>query len=396
MQEQQANMPLVVKLLSLIMQLGLHGTGQRIPFILMGPSGIGKTEGLIGGISQNISHVIRRPFIPEVHSVPQIQVEDMSGMPVPVIEEGYTKLLPLRVGVKIEREGLAKGGAGVLAFDEFGSISNDKEAAMLNALGGVLGERIIPTEISLGAMGNPASIAANGRELSGPAANRFAWLPFELHVPSFVDYMMGGEGFGNYVELLPQGWDSRVAQCKARIGQYIKRNPEAAHNMPPPHKAGCAWNSPRSWKNAAVLSAAVEACGYRKTSDLAALAIESCVGEDAAGAYIEWLINLNLPDPEVLLADPENAHKHFPDRPDQLRVAMEALGLAAIEPREDVVARWNTAWKVLGPVLVKYNDVAIDGARHLATHLTKLPGRPEFPPEARMVKDILRQAGIIK
>jgi hypothetical protein len=209
----------------------------------------------------------------------------------------------------------------------------------------------------------------------------------------FADYMQGGQGFAAHIALLPKGWDSRVAQCKNRIGAYIKRNTTACHNMPPPHKAGCAWNSPRSWENAAILSAAVEATGERKTSGLAALAIEACVGDGAATPYIDWLVNMNMPDPEDLLADPKNAPQLFPDRNDQLTVTMEALAHAAMEKREDHLDRWQTAWRILGPVLMKKNDVAIGGAKVLATNI---PAGAEFPKEARMVKSILKQAGIIK
>lgn len=382
----------VVRMVSTIMQLGLHDTGIRIPFMLMGKSGIGKTVGF-HAICNAISLGLHRPFVGEVYSGPQLQTEDLSGLPVPDLEKGVTRLLPLRVGFKVEAA-LAQGGAGAIAIDEFGSLTNSQEAATLNLMqGGVLGERVLDTAIALGAMGNPADIAANGRELSGPAANRFAWFEWDLPASMFVDYMMGGRGFAAHIEVLPKGWQSRVAQCKARIGSYIKRNPDALHNMPPPHSAGKAWNSPRSWENAAILSAAVEALGERKTSDLAALAIESCIGDGAAMPYVQWLTDMNLPDPEDLLRDPDNAKKLFPDRNDQLQVTMEALAAAACEKdHKDHIERWNTAWRILGPVLMEKNDVAITGAKQLALGT---PQGAEFPKEARMIKPILKQAGII-
>lgn len=382
----------VVRLVSVIMQLGLYGTGIRIPFMLMGKSGVGKTMGLYA-IAAAISVAIQRAFVAEVYSGPQLQTEDLSGLPVPDLDAGVTRLLPLRVGYQVE-DALESGGSGVIAIDEFGSLTNAQEAATLNLMqGGVLGERVLDTSISLGAMGNPSNIAAAGRELSGPAANRFAWFEWDLPSGVWVDYMKGGKGFAAHIDILPKGWESRVAQCKARIASYIQRNPTALHNMPPPHKAGCAWNSPRSWENAAILSAAVEALGERKTSDIAALAIESCVGT-AADPYIAWLTDMNLPDPEELLADPDNAPKLFPDRNDQLQVTMEALASAASESdRDDWTDRWNKAWQILGPVMLEHNDVGLPGAKLLSM---KIPPGASFPKEARLLRPILEQAGVVE
>jgi hypothetical protein len=382
----------VVRALSVIMQLGLHGTGIRIPFILIGPSGVGKTIGF-QAICAAVSVSLNRPFACEVYSGPQMQAEDVGGLPVPNFETRHTELWPLRVGLKCE-EALLKGGAGAIAIDEFGSLTNSQEAVNLNLMhGGVLGEKILDTSIALGAMGNPVNVAANGRELSGPAANRFAWFEWTLPPSIWVDYMTGGQGFAAYIEVLPKGWEVNIPKTMSRVAQYIKRNSEALHKMPPPHNAGCAWPSPRSWENAAILCAAVEACGETSTSDLSALILESCVG-DHAEPYIAWLVDMKLPDPEDLLADPDNAHLLFPSRNDQLQVTMDTLAAACCESdRPDWVERWNTGWKILGPVLTRLNDVAIGGAKQMAL---KIPPGAEFPKEARLIKPILKQAGIIK
>lgn len=378
----------VTKLLSMIMTMGLYYP-VRIPFMLVGDSGIGKTEGL-ADMCRAIALAVNMRYVGEIWSGPQLQAEDASGLPVPDLEAGNTRLLPMRLGAKC-----IEAGAGCLAIDEFGSITNSQEAAFLNLIhGGKLGELTLDYNIALGAMMNPSDIAANGRDLSAPAANRFAWFTWELPSTMWVDFMRGGKGLTAHVQPVPRNWHEHIRWAKALIASYIQRNPEQLHNRPPPHKAGQAWQSPRSWTNAAYLLAACRSVGAGPTSDLAALAVESCVGEGAAQAFVAWVVNMNLPDPEELLADPENAHRLLPERNDQKAVAMEALAVAAQDQQNKKYRqRWEDAWKILGPVFMKWNDVGIQGAKILAKDI---PNGADFPPEARMIKPILKQAGIIR
>jgi hypothetical protein len=383
-----SDMGKTVKLLSLIMQLGLNGKERAIPFMLQGPPGVGKTYGLIA-IAAEIARRLRKPFESEVWSGPQIQAEDAAGLPVPDLKSGTTRLLPMRIGSKV-----LKAGCGVVAIDEFGSITNTQEAAFLNFIhGGVLGEQKLPECISRGAMMNPEDIASNGRQLSPPAANRFAWFPeWDLPVGVWCDYMRGGPGFVSHIQVLPEDWHLKVPAAKALIASYISRNSSQLLDMPAAHRAGCAWPSPRSWENAAILFAAAQAVGDRKTGDLATCAIQACVGDGSASAFVGWLTEINLPDPEEMLADPENAHKLLPDRPDQVAVALESLAAAALEERKDLTDRWNTAWKIIGPVFVARNDDGISAAKMLAK---QIPTGAIFPKEAHLVKAILKKAGII-
>lgn len=376
----------LTRLVSIIMQLGLNG-GDAQAFMLVGPPGIGKTMG-VKSICKGIARRLGREFPAEIWSGPQIQAEDAAGLPVPDLETGTTRLLPLRLGEKV-----LPAGAGVLCIDEFGSLSPSQEAAFLNLLqGGRLGERVLPGTVALGAMMNPEDHASNARALSAPAANRFVWLDWNLDTPTWLDYMLGGAGFGSHVSVLPPNWEETSgAQARSLVASYIKRNPTALHRMPAAHNAGKAWASPRSWEAAARLIGAVMSTGERKESDLAAMAVEGCVGVGEAESFMAWLVEMNLPDPEDLLKDPKNAHKLFPKRNDQLTVCLESLAQAAKQPHPKQKDRWETAWAILGPVFMKQNDVGMPAAMSLAN---PVPKGAKFPEAALHVREILTNAGL--
>jgi len=376
-----------VRLVSVCMQMGMHG-GDRVVFNLIGEPGIAKTKG-VEAICKAVAEALKREFPAEIYSGPQLQAEDFAGLPVPDLELGRTLLLPLRVGDKVE-----KAGAGVVCIDEFGSLSPAQEAATLNfTQGGVLGERTLPNAIAIGVMMNPEEIASNGRGLGAAMSNRLVHIRWSLDNDAFFDYMLGGKGLAANVEVLPSDWEEKHGHvARSLVVSYLRRNPGAVLAVPPEHDTSKPWPSPRSWETASRLLAAVMSTGERKESDLAHLAIAGCVGEGQAESFMQWMINLNLPDPEELLKDAEKALKKLPKRHDQRAVTLEAVAVAACQDHDDKVKRWETAWAIVGPVFIKENDVGMAAAKHLAKNI--VPGAKR-PPETKQVIEILRKAGLL-
>lgn len=376
-----------VRLVSVCMQMGLHG-GDRVVFNLIGEPGIAKTKG-VEAICVAVAEALKRDFPAEIYSGPQLQAEDFAGLPVPDLTIGRTKLLPLRVGDKVE-----EAGAGVVCIDEFGSLSPAQEAATLNfTQGGVLGERTLPNTIAIGVMMNPEEIASNGRGLGAAMSNRLVHIRWSLDNDAFFDYMLGGKGLAANVEVLPKDWEEKHGHvARSLVVSYLRRNPGAVLAVPPEHDTSKPWPSPRSWETASRLLAAVMSTGERKESDLAHLAIAGCVGEGQAESFMQWMINLNLPDPEELLKDAEKALKKLPKRHDQRAVTLEAVAVAACQEHDDKVKRWETAWAIVGPVFIKENDVGMAAAKHLAKNI--VPGAKR-PPETKQVIEILRKAGLL-
>ena len=68
-----------------------------------------------------------------------------------------------------------------------------------------------------------------------------------------------------------------------------------------------------------------------------------CVGDGVGLEFLTWLQELDLPDPEAALRDPETVV--FPDRGDRLYAAVSAVASAvAADPTPD---RWLAGWRVL-------------------------------------------------
>jgi hypothetical protein len=389
----ESNTKTNVKLVSICMQMGLQG-GERVVFMLVGEPGIAKTKG-VEAISKKLSNSLDIEFGCEIWSGPQIQAEDAAGLPVPDLEKMVTHLLPLRIGHEV-----MAAGAGVLCIDEFGSLAPSQEAAFLNLLqGGRLGEQTLPTPIAMGGMMNPEDAgAAAGRALSAAAANRLVWVPWTLDAHAWFDYMLGGEGLSAEIKVLPKDWESKYAHISSSlIVSYLKKNPGSLQQMPPEHDASKAWPSPRSWETASRLLAAIMATGESEKSDLANMAVSGCVGHAAEG-FMQFLIDLELPDPEEVLkaSTIAKAMKLLPEREDHLSVSLEAVAVAATQERDDMRQRWERAWEIVGPIFVDKHDVGMDAAKILA----KVMNKPELkgakrPPQTREVFDILKKSGLM-
>jgi hypothetical protein len=137
---------------------------------------------------------------------------------------------------------------------------------------------------------------------------------------------------------------------------------------------------------AARLMAAASASG---ASDAARTAlVRGAVGDGAGVEFLVWLTEMDLPDPEQVLADP--ASFRLPERGDRAYAALAAIAAAvAADPTPE---RWTAGWQVLGLAADVAPDVAAVAARVLAKC------RPEgaaLPAEIRRFAPLLRDAGLL-
>lgn len=355
------------RILSVIAQMGLQG-GDRIPFYLVGGPGIGKSD-IQQQIADQISQHLGRPFPLELRSGPSMQPEDVSGLPVPNLEAKEVDMYPWRIGKQV-----LENQAGMVVIDEFGSVDEQTESALLNFFqGGKLGEHTLPHTVALGAIGNPAEIASNGRNLSAPAANRFCWLQGGYDNNAYVDFLSGGKGLATKVDILPENWEKNyLPTAKLIAASYLRRNPHAGYHLPEAHKAGCAWPSPRSWLNGLRLMAAFESLGFKYTSDISHLALSGCIGDDAAATFVTWFLDIKLPDPEEILANPSKLEKLMPERNDHREVALDALASAAVKDHPDQTKRYDLAMDIIANFFKKEQDVALRAFFFLCSHIHKV------------------------
>lgn len=354
----------VFQLLSVLVQMGLDG-GERVPFLIVGGAGIGKTA-TIKELARRVATKRNTEFNAEVHSAPQIQAEDVSGLPVPDLETGTTRLLPLHVGRSL---GLnihsVEKAQGVLVLDEFGSIDSSREAAFLNFFqGGRLGELELPPQVALGAIMNPADIASNGRSLSTPARNRFVWINMGFDDNGFLGYyrnrFMGvgevgdGEGMkeeGSAVDaavFLPTGWESKGSPIPGMIGDFLDANRNLINMEPKPGEDG-AWASPRSWEMLSRVLVALEAAGIQPTDEAANLALDGCLGPKCAPQLQQYFKNVVIPSLSQLMAAGSKALELVPSRADLKRATLMSASRAFDHQKiDDTTKKWVADFFVRG------------------------------------------------
>ena len=113
------------------------------------------------------------------------------------------------------------------------------------------------------------------------------------------------------------------------------------------------------------------------------------VGEGAGVEFLAWLEEMDLPDPEAVLADPGSFV--LPRRGDRAYAAVAAV--AAVVAANPTPGRWVAGWQVLGQAARGAPDVAAVAARTLAR--CRPDGTP-LPAEVRQFAPVLRDAGLLR
>ena len=103
-----------------------------------------------------------------------------------------------------------------------------------------------------------------------------------------------------------------------------------------------------------------------------------------------WHMEMDLPDPEEVLADPGSFR--LPERGDRAYAALAAVAAAvAANPTPE---RWTAGWQVLGLSAGAAPDVAAVAARVLAR--CRPPDMKGLPPEIHLFLPVLRDAGLLQ
>jgi len=137
---------------------------------------------------------------------------------------------------------------------------------------------------------------------------------------------------------------------------------------------------------AARLLAASEEAG---SDDLVrSLLVRGAVGQGTGIEFLTWLAEADLPDPEVVLADPEAFV--LPERGDRAFAALSSVAAAvAADPTPD---RWQRGWVVFGRASESALDVAAAASRAL---VRCRPAGAPVPPEVHLFMPLLRDAGLL-
>jgi hypothetical protein len=344
----------------------------RVPVLLWGAPGTGKTSAV-----KAMAQVLGLPCETVIASIRE--PSDFAGLPV--VADGKVMFAPPRWA-----RNLAEHERGILFLDEISTAPPAVQAALLRVvLERVVGDLELPEGIVVVAAANPPELAADGWDLSPPLANRFCHLDWPVEAQAFAEGLTTG-WTAPVVPALPDGWDSHLAIGRGLVAAFVSVRPALTVAMPDDGStAGRGWPSPRSWEMAALLWTAAALSGASEQARAAL--VMGAVGQGTGLELLNWASEMDLPDPEAVLVDPEAFV--MPERGDRAYAALSAIAAAvAGNPTEQ---RWLAAWKVLGRAADKGADVAALAARVLAQCR---PDGVAAPAELRLFAPLLREAGL--
>ena len=302
----------------------------RVPVLLWGAPGTGKTSAI-----RAMAEAMDLPCETVIASIRE--PSDFAGLPIVVGGE-------VRFAPPAWARRLAEAGRGLLFLDELSTAPPAVQAALLRVvLERAVGDLTLPDEVAVVAAANPPEQAADGWDLSAPLANRLCHLAWQTEPRAVADGLAGGWS-APVVPVLPDGWHAEEILSRGLVAAFLHVRPGLA--CAPPSNAAAAgrgWPSPRTWEMAARLMAAAGAAGIGDEARSAL--IRGAIGDGAGVEFLAWLVEMDLPDPERVLADP--ASFRLPERGDRAYAALAAI--AAAVAADPTPARWtaggrSSAW----------------------------------------------------
>jgi hypothetical protein len=349
----------------------------NLPVLLWGEPGIGKSATMA-----QLADRLGTPMETVIASVHE--PSDFAGLPI-VGADPATTGVPMAPPDWAVR--LAQAGQGLIFFDELSSAPPAVQAALLRVvLERHVGSLRLPDAVRIVAAANPPASAADGWHLSPPLANRFVHLHW-THDPATVARGLSGTWPAVEIPVVDQTLvGTAVAKARGTVAGFLAARPGLAHHLPPDTDGrGGAWPSPRTWEMVLRLLAVHHAAGT--SPDALALAVIGAVGDGTGLEFVTYLEQLDLPDPERVLANPEAFR--LPQRGDQQLACLTAI-VSAIQGRT-TRDRWEAGWVVLAhAVKAGVPDVAARAAMDLAT--LREPGWA-VPPTVDAFVDVLRLSG---
>jgi len=326
------------------------------------------------------------------NAVPQLMPADFAGYAAPDFDKGVMRMLPPSHAKAIQ----ALNGTAFILYDEMGDAPRSVQSAAHGPLlDKTLGECLMATEdngVAQGSLSNPPTTNTTGECLAMAVRNRLFHIDWDESVEEWADMMEAGFPVPDDSELVwvPEDWEKYLGKYRSNIKAFSKRFPESiqmtdAQRMADRGKWG-AWHSKRSWTNGMHMMALCEAAGE---IDLLHKALSGCVGEDVANEYFTYINNMDIPDPEDVLANPSGFM--VPSRGDQVYVLATAV-VSAVEIK-NTSTRWDASWKVIDRMVTGgFADISSAMCRRLIDCWPKGAPRPTL---SQMMLDILKEAGVM-
>lgn len=251
-----------------VVQSIIYGYQTRLPLMILGAPGIGKSAA-VRDAAQQLGIDLRDERASQTDPV------DWRGLPSLDTQTGLTRWLP--------PASLPTSGSGILFLDELNAAPMAVQVALYQlTLDRKIGDYTLPNGWYVVAAGNRAEDRAAATRMSSALANRFVHLEMTVDVDGWLDWY--------WAQDLPE-----------EVGFYIGFRREALHRFDPVSK-DLAFPTPRSWASAARLYA------QNLPPAIEHQLIAGCVGTGAAAEFLAFCkIYRELPSLDGILLDPENS-----------------------------------------------------------------------------------------
>lgn len=267
---------------------------------------------------------------------------------------------------------LTAHGGGLLFLDEIGGAPPTVQMGLMRVcLDKVVGDHELPKDDTwVVACSNPTDQTPGGFDFAPPLANRFCHLPWEFSPETWITGMTSDFPIPSF-PMLPDDWKSHIPESRAMVASFAKARPEMISSLPKEEslQAG-AWPSPRSWTVAAEMLAAVKSIDGK--NDILTELIAGCVGNGAGLEFVNFLNELDLPDPkEVLAAGKKYKLPKAGDKQFAILNSATSYAIRSIEcsyEAEDAIETWNQIWAVLEGAA---DQGAVDVAAGVCPNLVK-------------------------
>lgn len=345
----------------------------RQPAILWGDPGLAKTD-MISAMCRDFN----RPVFVEIASLKDLT--DFAGIPYP--KDDTVWMLPLKTAREV-----ATTKDAVLFFDDISTASPSVQNALMRiVLQREWADLKLGDSVSIVAAANPPSPVTACFNLTAQLANRLVHIPWEVDEALWQEGMNFGFKVPKTLAVNPE-WEKGKQHKRRVVSSFHKQNPGKVKVVPTdPKKASLGWPSPRSWTMMADLWAGAESahCDSDGTppaldawKDERATIFTGCVGTAAATEFDDWLVKQDLPDPELLLREPQ---QFVPGATPDITVVILSAVVAAIS-RNCTAERWRQGWRILGRMgEFKQLDLGGFAAMEMRAIQPKDPSLTEDPP----------------